>query len=54
MSNLKKEYTDTKNIKHKVAHSIASGKDNDSKERVIEDIFHALTRTNKLGKRVPA
>jgi len=53
MDNLKKEYTDIKNIKHKVEHTIASGNDTGNRERVIEELLHALTRTFKHDKRIP-
>ena len=53
MATLKKEYTDTKKIRHKVAHSIAPGA-TDSKERIVEDLFNALTKPIKPNKRVPA
>jgi len=48
MDNLKKEYTDIKEIKHNVEHIIiVSDKENNSRERIIEDLFHALTRPSK-------
>ena len=51
MDNLKKEYTDVKDIKHKVEHLTVSDKDDSNRERIIEDLFHALT---KPGKRISA
>ena len=53
MQNLKKEYIDVKNITHKVEHVMVSNKDNNDNnmERIIEELFHALTRP---GKRVSA
>lgn len=51
MDNLKKEYTDIKNRKHKVEHLTVSGKGDSSRERIVEELFRALTRT---GKRISA
>jgi hypothetical protein len=51
MTNLKTEYTDVKENKHKVEHHVVSEKDGNSKEQVIEELLHALTRP---GKRIPA
>jgi len=47
MDNLKKEYTDIKHIKHKVEHLIVSDKDAGSRERIVEELSHALTRPRK-------
>jgi hypothetical protein len=44
------EYTDIKNVKHKVEHVIASGKDSDSREQLVEQVFNALTRPSKRGR----
>ena len=51
MINLKTEYTDVKDKKHKVEHHIVSDEDKNDKERVVEELFHALT---KSGKRISA
>jgi len=51
MENLKKEYTDIKDIKHKVEHLTVSGKDG-SRERIVEELLHALTR--RPGRNIPA
>ena len=48
------EYTDVKEIKHKVEHHIVSNKDDNDKERIFEELFNALTRPVKPNKRVPA
>lgn len=47
MANLKNEYIDIKDIKHKVEHLIIPTKTKNSKERVIEELFTALTRTSR-------
>lgn len=41
------EYTDTKNNKHKVSHFLISDEGNNDKERIIEELFNALTRSGK-------
>ena len=51
MANLKQEYTDIKDVTHKVEHLMASDKDDSSRERIVEELSNALT---KSGKRVPA
>jgi len=48
------EYTDIRNVKHKVEHIIAPGEDNDSKEQLIEQLFNALIRPPKRGRPVSA
>ena len=53
MANLKKqrsaitEYTDVKDVRHKVEHIIVPAEDKNSKELIIEEILQALTRPNK-------
>ena len=51
MADLKKEYTDIKEIKHKVEHITIHTKEDNSREQIVEELFHALTRP---GKRIPA
>lgn len=51
MDNLKKEYTDVKNKKHRVEHISASAEDKSNKEQIVEELIKALTRP---GKRIPA
>lgn len=51
MTNLKAEYTDVKDVKHKVEHLIVSNEDKNDRERVVEELLHALT---KSGKRISA
>ena len=47
MADLTKEYTDIKNIKHNVEHSVLSTDKENNKEQVIEELFHALTKPHK-------
>lgn len=47
MTNLSKEYVDIKNVKHKVEHLIVSTETKNSKERIIEELFNALTRASR-------
>lgn len=47
MANLTKEYTDIKDIKHNVEHLILSPDAKDSKEQLIEELFHVLTGPRK-------
>jgi len=47
MTNLKNEYIDAKDVKHKVEHIIMPTYDKNSKERVIEELFSVLTRPDK-------
>lgn len=47
MANLKSEYLDIKDIKHKVEHLIMSSDDKNSKERIIEELFSALARSSR-------
>ena len=51
MTNLKTEYIDIKDVKHKVEHVVVSDEDDKSRERIAEEVFHALT---KPGKRIAA
>ena len=51
MKDLKTEYTDIKDITHRVEHHTVSGKDDSSKEQVVQELFQALT---KSGKRISA
>ena len=54
MTNLKNEYTDTRNVKHKVQHVVASDENADIREQVIAELFNALTRPVKPDKRISA
>lgn len=51
MANLKEEYTDTKNRKHRVEHIVVPPDDPNSKERIVGELFQALARTEK---KIPA
>ena len=51
MANLKREYTDIKDNNHRVEHQIVSEQDDSSRERILHELYHALTR---FGKRIPA
>lgn len=51
MANLKKEYTDIKDNNHKVEHQTVSEQDDSSRERIVQELYHALTR---FDKRIPA
>lgn len=47
MTDLIEEYTDIKNVKHKVEHLVLSADDKSSKEHILEELFYALTRSHK-------
>jgi hypothetical protein len=51
MANLKDEYTDIKDRKHRVEHITVYEEDPANRERLKEELFLALTRTEK---RIPA
>jgi len=51
MADLKEEYTDIRDRIHKVEHTVVPMEDKAAKERIIEELFCALTRT---GKKIPA
>ena len=51
MAKLKTEYTDIKSVKHHVEHLTVSEVDKKDRERLIEELFAALT---KKDKRIPA
>ena len=46
MADLKRGYTDIKNVKHNVEHIVLSH-DKNNKEQMIEEIFYVLAKTNK-------
>lgn len=52
MTDLTKEYTDVKDIKHKVEHFTVPADDRNSTEQIMEELLQALTR--KPGKRIMA
>lgn len=51
MNNLKNEYIDIKDIRHKVEHLTVSNEDVGSRERIVNELLHALTRS---GRRISA
>lgn len=51
MSTLAKEYTDTREVKHKVEHLTISTNDKHNREQILEELFLALV---KPKKHVPA
>ncbi len=44
MAKLISEYTDVRNIRHKVEHTVLSDNNKDSRERILEEIMLALTK----------
>lgn len=51
MANLKDEYMDVKDRKHRVEHITVQEEDPANRERIIEELFCALTKT---GEKIPA
>ena len=51
MANLKEEYTDIRDRTHSVEHVVVSAGDKADRERIVEELLYALTRT---GKDIPA
>lgn len=47
MADLKNEYIDINNIKHKVEHIIISDYDKNSKEHIVDELFNIMTRPNR-------
>ena len=47
MANLKNEYTDIKNIRHKVQHFTVKTNDFIGREYLMKELFFALTKKNK-------
>ncbi len=47
MLNLKNEYTDIKNITHRVQHTVLNIEDADAKEQILLDLLFALTAKHK-------
>ena len=47
MAELKSEYTDIRNIRHKVEHLLASAEDKKSREQTIQELFRVLTKSDK-------
>lgn len=51
MAELKKEYVDIRDRRHKVEHLINSNEDKNNQERILQELFYVLT---KKGRRKPA
>ena len=47
MAELKKEYIDIKDRRHKVEHFMASPEDKNNKEQIIQELFYVLTKTDR-------
>ena len=47
MANLKEEYTDIRDRTHSVEHVVVSTGDKADRERIMEELLHALTRTGR-------
>ena len=47
MSKLRTEYTDIKDIKHKVQHSTVDSDVQKNREQIVEELLNALSRKNK-------
>lgn len=47
MATLAKEYTDIKDIKHKVEHLFISDIDQNSKEQILEELLHVLVKPKR-------
>lgn len=47
MANLKKEYTDIRDMRHKVEHLMVSSEDKNNKEQIIQELFQVLTKTDR-------
>lgn len=51
MAELKKEYIDIRDRRHKVEHLIISDEDKNNQEWIMQELFYVLT---KKGRRKPA
>ncbi len=49
MAELEKEYTDMKNVSHKVEHIAAEKKDQYDRERVIGELLDVLSKSERRG-----
>lgn len=47
MITLAKEYTDTKDIRHKVEHHVISSDNKNSREQILEELFKALIKPKR-------
>lgn len=47
MAELKKEYADIRDRRHKVEHFIISNEDKNNQERVMQELFYVLTKKDR-------
>lgn len=50
MENLKREYVDLKNVKHRVEHFTLPQQENADREQLVQELFVALA---KPGRKIP-
>lgn len=48
MVKLTTEYTDTKNVRHKVEHILPTGNDESAKERIAEELCSIFAKSTKV------
>ncbi len=48
MTTLPKEYTDVRKIRHRVEHLTLPPENDDQKERIVEELVHALTKAGEV------
>lgn len=48
MATLPEEYTDVKNIRHRVEHLTLPLENDDQKERIVAELVHALTKAGEI------
>ena len=48
MKTLPKEYTDVRKIRHRVEHLTLPPENDDQKERIVEELVHALTKAGEV------
>lgn len=48
MAKLPEEYTDVKKVRHRVEHLTLPIADNAYKERIVDELMHALTETGTI------
>lgn len=46
MAKLKKEYTDIRDMRHKVEHLMVPSEEN-NREQIIQELFNVLTKTDR-------
>lgn len=47
MAKLKTEYTDVRDVKHKVEHTTVAEGDMKNREQILEELFAALTKKDR-------